>query len=304
MSVKVYIHFEEDGYPNKTSKIQLPKSWSSKLVSDVINLFVKQYNKQNPDNELDEAVLHFELKEGNKLYSNATVESTLEDHVDYYVRFGVHVQEAVQTKVLEEGMFKCKNYGCNQIYREEENSDDACQHHTGPPIFHDTMKCWSCCRDKKSYDFESFQEIKGCNFGRHSNVAKQMTISPSPNNTSSSEGQQETVFKAPLKSISSYNKENPDAKSAVDQAKEQNVRKSSRNADGTTAKCQRKGCQMQFEIVSNSETSCTYHKGQPVFHDAIKMWSCCPDKKCFDFDEFLAVPGCAVGFHDDGVIDI
>jgi hypothetical protein len=44
--------------------------------------------------------------------------------------------------------------------------------------------------------------------------------------------------------------------------------------------------------------------GNPVFHDAIKLWSCCPDKKCYDFETFLAVPGCATGFHDDGVIDL
>lgn len=44
--------------------------------------------------------------------------------------------------------------------------------------------------------------------------------------------------------------------------------------------------------------------GNAVFHDAVKFWSCCADKKCYDFESFLAVPGCATGFHDDGVIDL
>jgi hypothetical protein len=107
-----------------------------------------------------------------------------------------------------------------------------------------------------------------------------------------------------LKSIDAYNAANPDAASAASSAvKTLATRKCTRNADGT-ARCQRKGCQKTFAVDSNGPTACTYHQGQPIFHDAVKMWSCCPGKKCYDFDEFLAVPGCAVGFHDDGVIDL
>ena len=41
-----------------------------------------------------------------------------------------------------------------------------------------------------------------------------------------------------------------------------------------------------------------------MFHDTLKFWSCCPEKKCFEFDTFMAVPGCVTGFHDDGVIEL
>lgn len=34
--------------------------------------------------------------------------------------------------------------------------------------------------------------------------------------------------------------------------------------------------------------SCTFHPGNPVFHDAYKGWSCC-NKKCTDFTEFLNI---------------
>ena len=48
------------------------------------------------------------------------------------------------------------------------------------------------------------------------------------------------------------------------------------------------------------ELSIRYHKGSPVFHDGEKYWSCCPQKKCIDFESFMKVPGCVTGKHDDG----
>jgi hypothetical protein len=45
---------------------------------------------------------------------------------------------------------------------------------------------------------------------------------------------------------------------------------------------------------------CRYHSAAPVFHDAGKFWSCCPDKVKYDFDAFLAIPGCCEGPHSDG----
>ena len=45
---------------------------------------------------------------------------------------------------------------------------------------------------------------------------------------------------------------------------------------------------------------CRYHKGEAVFHDGEKYWSCCPQTKVLDFDQFMEIPGCMVGKHDDG----
>ena len=39
-------------------------------------------------------------------------------------------------------------------------------------------------------------------------------------------------------------------------------------------------------------------KGGPVFHDALKGWSCCK-KRVTDFGEFLAMPGCTAGPHSE-----
>lgn len=315
--VKVYIQWDGEGeaYPEKKTKLAIPKSWLQKPVSDVIELFIKAYNEKNPTQPpLLTAELHLQSSESkDKIYSDALVITSLGDHSDYLLKRGVYKKldtTAVAEASTESGVpqVKCKNYGCQKMFIEEFNSDAACHHHTGPPIFHDTMKCWSCCRDRKAYDFESFQLIAPCAVGRHSTIDPKIAISESPRTMGSTvfEGSNEAApSSAPLKSIADYNSSNPNAATAAASAvKTVAARKSSRSEDGQSAKCQRKGCQKQFVLAENSATACTYHKGQPVFHDAVKYWSCCDHKKCFDFDEFLAVPGCAVGCHDDGVIDL
>jgi disease resistance protein len=270
MSIKLYIHLEEAGYPSQTSKIAVPKSWTTKEVKDVIGLFVGAYNKKNPDNLLEMGNLHFALQDGTKIFSNETVETALEDHQDYYIKFGQHVKEIEKKVELDPSLLKCRNYGCNQYFREEENVEGVCQHHTGPPIFHDTMKCWSCCKDRKAYDFESFQAITGCATGRHSAIAPTIALGASPTaslregiNTTSDES---STPQPVLKSISDYNQANPTAISAATAATKTLARKSTRQTDGT-AKCQRKGCQKQFHIDENHAEACNYHQGQPIFHD-------------------------------------
>lgn len=300
MSLTLKIHLEEQGYPSQTSKIKVPKSWSLKEVKDVIGLFTGAYNKKNPDNLVETDSVHFCLEDGTKVFSNDTVEASLEDHQDYYIKFGINLRPVAEEKTIDPSMIRCRNYGCNRYYREDENYEGACQHHNAPPIFHDTMKCWSCCKDRKAYDFESFQQIVGCCTGMHSSVPPVVTIAASPNSRDNGEAVEAT----PVKSISDFNASNPSAVSASSAAvKTISTRKSTRQADGT-ARCQRKGCQKNFVVADNTRESCTYHAGQPVFHDAVKFWSCCPDVKCYDFDEFLAVKGCTVGWHDDGEIDL
>ncbi|NXQ15480.1 CHRD1 protein, partial [Peucedramus taeniatus] len=43
--------------------------------------------------------------------------------------------------------------------------------------------------------------------------------------------------------------------------------------------------------------SCTYHPGVPVFHDALKGWSCCK-RRTTDFSDFLSIVGCTKGRHN------
>lgn len=44
--------------------------------------------------------------------------------------------------------------------------------------------------------------------------------------------------------------------------------------------------------------ACQFHPGNPVFHDALKGWSCC-NKKSTDFTQFLNIPGCARAAHSN-----
>uniref|UniRef100_A0A3Q4BHV9 Uncharacterized protein n=1 Tax=Mola mola TaxID=94237 RepID=A0A3Q4BHV9_MOLML len=60
--------------------------------------------------------------------------------------------------------------------------------------------------------------------------------------------------------------------------------------------CYNKGCGLKFDADKN-EDSCLSHPGVPIFHDALKGWSCCK-KRTTDFSEFLSIKqGCTRGRH-------
>ncbi|KAI8898673.1 chord-domain-containing protein [Globomyces pollinis-pini] len=61
--------------------------------------------------------------------------------------------------------------------------------------------------------------------------------------------------------------------------------------------CANKGCGKPFV----QDEKCSFHPGAPVFHDALKGWSCC-EKKVVDFDAFLKIPGCTTGSHSNVAI--
>ncbi|XP_060682570.1 cysteine and histidine-rich domain-containing protein 1-like [Hemiscyllium ocellatum] len=63
--------------------------------------------------------------------------------------------------------------------------------------------------------------------------------------------------------------------------------------------CYNKGCGQRFNTAENNdESACTYHPGVPVFHDALKGWSCCK-RRTTDFSDFLNIPGCTKGKHSN-----
>ncbi|XP_074840086.1 cysteine and histidine-rich domain-containing protein 1 [Carettochelys insculpta] len=61
--------------------------------------------------------------------------------------------------------------------------------------------------------------------------------------------------------------------------------------------CYNRGCGQRFDPGANTEESCTYHPGVPVFHDALKGWSCCK-RRTTDFSDFLSIVGCTKGPHN------
>lgn len=62
--------------------------------------------------------------------------------------------------------------------------------------------------------------------------------------------------------------------------------------------CYNKGCGQKFKPEDNKEGACQHHPGGPIFHDALKGWSCCK-KRSTDFTEFLSIPGCSFGLHSN-----
>jgi len=60
--------------------------------------------------------------------------------------------------------------------------------------------------------------------------------------------------------------------------------------------CGNLGCSTQFLEEENTDTACQFHISSPLFHEGLKSWPCC-SKKMTDFDQFLAIPGCACGRH-------
>ncbi|XP_030056027.1 cysteine and histidine-rich domain-containing protein 1 [Microcaecilia unicolor] len=62
--------------------------------------------------------------------------------------------------------------------------------------------------------------------------------------------------------------------------------------------CYNKGCGQRFDLDKNADDACTYHPGVPVFHDALKGWSCCK-RRTTDFSDFLSIVGCTKGKHSN-----
>jgi hypothetical protein len=65
----------------------------------------------------------------------------------------------------------------------------------------------------------------------------------------------------------------------------------------TKLQCYNKGCLKQYSQEEDVDGACVHHPGVPVFHDAMKGWSCCK-KRSTDFTDFLNIPGCTVGRHN------
>ncbi|XP_018537100.1 cysteine and histidine-rich domain-containing protein 1a [Lates calcarifer] len=61
--------------------------------------------------------------------------------------------------------------------------------------------------------------------------------------------------------------------------------------------CYNRSCGQRFDPDNNPDDACTFHPGVPVFHDALKGWSCCK-RRTTDFSDFLSIKGCSRGPHN------
>jgi hypothetical protein len=60
--------------------------------------------------------------------------------------------------------------------------------------------------------------------------------------------------------------------------------------------CGNFGCSKEYYERDNNDTACQFHVKNVVFHEGLKGWGCCK-KRVTDFDQCLAIEGCAFGRH-------
>lgn len=185
--MKVLLHYEdhEDAQVWKTLKITLPKSWKTGPTSKLLDQFVESYNASTNGqaNPLTPDTLHLALRTTDDdtklvwtpLASDAIVIDCISDREDIYVQHGPaptlreerEKKEAETARILKEreNTVQCALFGCDKRFPKGGPYPD-CQYHTSPPVFHETAKFWSCCPTKKAYDWDVFQKIPGCQFGK------------------------------------------------------------------------------------------------------------------------------------------
>lgn len=149
--------------------------------------FVESYNGSvGKDNPLTASEMHLALRESDgeksaliSLPSDAVVIEKIPDRGDVYIMHGAAKsvadiqKEEDEAKAAKESEMKntvsCTHFGCQKRFPRG-GPYPECHYHKAPPVFHETAKFWSCCPHKKAYDWESFQEIPGCETGICSEV--------------------------------------------------------------------------------------------------------------------------------------
>uniref|UniRef100_A0A7S4B2U6 CHORD domain-containing protein n=1 Tax=Chrysotila carterae TaxID=13221 RepID=A0A7S4B2U6_CHRCT len=222
------------------------------------------------------------------LRSTDTPERSFEDKAEVRV-----VPKPVAT-ASQDKTPRCKNYGCQCEFDESSNHEAACRHHKSPPVFHDTRKWWSCCEGTKVYSFDELFQIPGCQVGAHS-------LQPPPQEVERKAAISEATSKA-LKMHEEAEKPvqgRAPPPTQVFKPSEPPEKKQPNRPPLPVgrARCRHYGCQNEYATADNGESACRYHAQAPVFHEGTKSWPCCNVKK-WDFDEFLAVPGCCTGPHE------
>ena len=312
LAMKIYLIYDDNENVELHHKlaITLPSKWLEQSADKVKELFCERYNKKFPENELDDEELVLCVKDDSPFTNRAFRYLTSADTPGKCFVAGAEVRLVPPPKQAKPGMtangkMRCKNFGCQMEYDEHDNPEGCCAHHAEPPVFHDTKKWWGCCADVKVYEFEELMAIPGCVHSKHSNetpaieVARQAAIAKANaaalekfDAMASAQGEVRSDGSAPPP------KQNIAAAQAAPKPRPK-VRP--KLAEGY-ARCKHYGCQIDYKIASNGPNSCNYHSEAPVFHEGAKKWTCCGVVK-FDFDDFLAVPGCCTGPHEPVIYD-
>lgn len=197
----------------------------------------------------------------------------------------------------------CNNAGCGKTYTDVQNSQDACWHHPGKPIFHEGLKGWQCC-SKRVVDFDEAMSLPGCALGPHKSIAPELKTQVMRNKPvdpkylpKTSVGGVETFD---LGGAATAPRPAKLTAGVVAPAPPAIVEEPDDPMDAVIevgTKCRHNGCHRGVFAGDDSRTeTCVYHPGLAVFHEGNKYWTCCKPR-CAEFEEFLKIPGCKSGRH-------
>lgn len=203
-TMKVFLYYEDndDKSLHKTLKITLPKSWKSGPTSKLLEQFVESYNssEQGSKHALVVEDLHLATQSNdedkknnviqyNLLPSDAIITEVIDDRDAVYIRHGasktladIRIEKQREQERKKEELEKtvaCVHFGCNNRFDPTLATRPKCCYHKSPPVFHETAKFWSCCPQKKAYDWEEFQSIPGCENGFCTDVKEENASSKS-----------------------------------------------------------------------------------------------------------------------------
>lgn len=307
--MRVYIKFAGHAeFPPHEVKIKLPASWiASGKVEQILSLFLDAYNKKFPGRELEPGQVSVLSHQDQVLPITGAIKDGVKEYDELKVVFAAMAAAAAPAVACDApavlpGSLMCRNYGCGKRYLPDENTSSSCSHHSKPPIFRETLKSWSCCPDRTAWDWDGFKALPTCTTGPHCPDAPKDTFAASPTVAMASTA---AAADDRIRSIDEFNKSNPDAvtaaSAAVASAQAARTVATRRASDGRV-RCVHEGCKKWFldsaDSGENGPAACVYHRQGPTFHEGKKFWSCCPQTQCTEFDEFLAVPGCATGPHE------
>lgn len=211
--MKVVLKYEEgdDKELHMTLRLTLPQKYVNGPTREVVKLFVDHFNKKHPADKLTAEEFHIKIVGGDHLEGSAKVRDTMASGDECFLlpdsqRTAPVKRPSSETTVVsapapdanastpsapstapredaagkpakkpikdERGRVRCKNFGCNRMF-DPDGEPTPCTHHKAAPIFHETAKWWSCCPDRKAYDWEEFMRIPGCTESYCTAVAEQ-----------------------------------------------------------------------------------------------------------------------------------
>eukprot|EP00466_Bigelowiella_natans_P020436 jgi/Bigna1/73395/fgenesh1_pg.24_\ len=324
MPLKITLHYDDCAEERQLQlSMKIPKKWRGGPVDKVTDFFVEYYNGKFPENPLDPKQIHAENAGGSKFHADDVVEVSFINKEHIYIkvpmrRRGASAQRG-ETKERKgkrpfaphlPELWAAKS----DIVRKEKWFQGMLPSSVLKlgPVFWNGYKYWACCSERKAYDWNDFMKIPGCLCGPHSTKKPEGSELLSPTIIAARQAELEAKKRAAqpqLNDINAYMKESKKAeKPKKKPAKKKEILPEGQKRSicavvwfGVCSSFLHGVCKELFVVKDNHDKACLYHRGQAVFHDGAKYWTCCSeDRKAYDWDQFMKIKPCSLGRHWDG----